>query len=622
MPLSISRDSNSGVTDVATKPPVPKRQFHQSTLAITLGLTLLLGIGAARIAPTYSLFTQTYDEPLHLACGMEWWDLGRYQYERKHPPLPRIAMAALPYLDGLHSYGNPYSEQGHMAEGNAIMYSRGTYQRNLTLARLGTLPFFIFATLVLWFWTRRVFGTLAAWLATLLFTTLPPILAHAGIAGCDMCTTACLGAALYTLTRWLKQPGWRQAAALGVSLGLAVLAQFSLVMFFPVSVFLLAVFYFVVQRPSVKALIREAWSRRRQVAAIALIAFFVMWAGYRFNLTPPMKQTGDSQRMIERAFGRTGFLHDTVSRIAEMPMPLGEVVAGLGAVWDLAMDGNPSYLLGSYSEKGRWYFYPVVLAVKTPLAFSALVLIGLALLIRRSGRNISWEEWAPACFAAGVLSVCMLGTVNGGVRYALPVYLMLSMIAGFAVAGLLRSFTGKLPAAIGVALLASALISSISAHPDYLPYFNILAGGHPENIVADHDLDWGQDLNRLSLKLKQVGAKEVTLSYFGSADVTKHGLPAIRPLVPYQPATGWVAISIYNLKLRALRIQKASGKSISPYAWLQQYQPTRVGKSIFLYFVPPPAARSSSAAQSSLAWSHQQTGPALLGHEINIHQIP
>ena len=44
------------------------------------------------------------------------------------------------------------------------------------------------------------------------------------------------------------------------------------------------------------------------------------------------------------------------------------------------------------------------------------------------------------------------------------------------------------------------------SHPDYIPYFNELAGGHPENILVDSDLDWGQDMNRLGARLREVGA--------------------------------------------------------------------------------------------------------------------
>ena len=52
----------------------------------------------------------------------------------------------------------------------------------------------------------------------------------------------------------------------------------------------------------------------------------------------------------------------------------------------------------------------------------------------------------------------------------------------------------------------------LAAHPDYLPYFNALAGSNPERIVVDSDLDWGQDLKRLGRRLKELGAPSVAFT--------------------------------------------------------------------------------------------------------------
>ena len=46
------------------------------------------------------------------------------------------------------------------------------------------------------------------------------------------------------------------------------------------------------------------------------------------------------------------------------------------------------------------------------------------------------------------------------------------------------------------------MIGSLAAHPDYLAYFNALAGDDPERIVVDSDLDWGQDIKRLGQRLR------------------------------------------------------------------------------------------------------------------------
>ena len=68
-------------------------------MAAVVAAALLLA-GCLRIAATYPVFTQTWDEPAHIAAGLEWLQRGEYNFEPLHPPLARIAAAVGPYLAG------------------------------------------------------------------------------------------------------------------------------------------------------------------------------------------------------------------------------------------------------------------------------------------------------------------------------------------------------------------------------------------------------------------------------------------------------------------------------------------------------------------------------------------
>ena len=98
---------------------------------------LLVVLACLRITMTYRVFSQTHDEPAHIATGMEWLDRGTYTSEPLHPP-GRIAVAMGPFLAGRRLLVDNMWEGG-----NEILYAEGTYRRNLALARLGTLPFFV-----------------------------------------------------------------------------------------------------------------------------------------------------------------------------------------------------------------------------------------------------------------------------------------------------------------------------------------------------------------------------------------------------------------------------------------------------------------------------------------------
>ena len=105
------------------------------------------------------------------------------------------------------------------------------------------------------------------------------------------------------------------------------------------------------------------------------------------------------------------------------------------------------------------------------------------------------------------------------------------------------------PALAGSAGLVMRVLCS-SSHPDYLPYTNELAGSEPEKVLADSDLDWGQDMKRLAARLTQEGATQVTFDPIVLADSTRAGMAVSRrscPGNPTAPAPGWNAVSLTRI---------------------------------------------------------------------------
>src|SRR5271169_2046624 len=157
--------------DSSRKPIAASVPDAWHNLLMGLALFLLAGIGCARIVSTYHTFSQTTDEPAHLATGVEWLERGSYTFEPLHPPLARVAVALGPYLSGLRLTG----QQNMWAQGNEILLEHDRYMHNLTLARLGVLPFFLLLTFLVWYWSRTRYGEAPALVSTLLFTTSPVI---------------------------------------------------------------------------------------------------------------------------------------------------------------------------------------------------------------------------------------------------------------------------------------------------------------------------------------------------------------------------------------------------------------------------------------------------------------
>jgi 4-amino-4-deoxy-L-arabinose transferase-like glycosyltransferase len=530
------RGQKPGAAAAASTGPAAWIRAH--ALAVTVGLILLATL---RIVATYDVYNHTSDELAHIACGMEWLDRGTYQLEPQHPPLARVAAAMGPYLSGVGSQG----QSGIFVEGATILY-RGNYESNLSRARMGILPFFWIAALVVYFWARRYQGEVEAVLAVFLFTFLPPVLAHAGLATTDMALTAFMGASFLTALIWAEEPTWRHSAAFGLCVGLAVLSKFSALPFVPLSLAAALIWYFVAARPGFSGLASAARSRLLPFGLALAVGALVIWAGYRFSLK-------------------------------------GELWAGIQQVINHNRKGHSSYLLGRISDSGSWYFFPLMLLVKTPLPVLALAVFAK---LRRT-------LWLPLLFSASILLFSMTSRINIGVRHVLPVYIGLALLAASGAGNLLeRGLPERIPAAAWAKWTLAALLvcvagTSLFAHPDYLPYFNALAGDEPEKIAVDSDLDWGQDINRLSARLREVGAREVAFDSFVLFQLERrHGFPPVRPIDPRTPSPGWNAVSLTVLKEMRLGLFDKHPE-ITPWPETVKRQ-ERVGKGILLYYFPPP----------------------------------
>ena len=566
----------AAVNEEPTRVAVPSIASRLAPLLERYSLLLaivLIAIASARVVSTYRVFSHTADEPAHIACGVEWLDRGTYGMEAQHPPLARVFAAAGPYLLGRRLHGpaaDPSVPTGTEEDfgarfrlmalaGMDLLYQNQAYDATLAAARAGILPFFWLACAVVYLWAKRDFGSPVALIALLLFSTLPPVLAHAGLATTDMALTATLGAAFLAGRIWLERPNPRTAAIFGLCGALAVASKFSSLVFFPAAT-VVALLWYLANTHLPASRVGPAVRRRLPSLGIAVVVLAaVVWAVYRFS------------------FGKVFF--------GNFRLPAPEFYLGLLEVTQHNARGHLTYLLGQLSADGFWYYYPVVLLVKTPLGLLVLMGAGGALAILR--RRQSFAAGLPLAFTAGILLAASLGRINIGIRHILPVYLGLSILAAQALWWALDDSSGRkwLAPAAG-ALAAWAILASGASHPDYLPYFNELAASHPENVLVDSDLDWGQDVKRLKKRLAEVGAKSIAFTPLAYLDPRNEpDLPPLTPNDPRLPTVGWNAVSLTQWKEERFGL---GGQQPQLTLWPDTVAPQEVvGKSIFLWYFPP-----------------------------------
>jgi hypothetical protein len=395
------------------------------------------------------------------------------------------------------------------------------------------------------------------------------------------------GLALLAFVFWLGKPSLKSAAWLGAAIGLAVLAKFTSLLYLPSA--MAAILIARCSFARLAAVARPAGTKTwlRQTTTAILLASVVIWGGYMFSVSRLQQQMDLSPGSMPSFQHFPAPLRPLARQLAlanpEIPAP--GFFGGLLLAYTFNKSAPPSYFLGTVTSGGHWYFFLADVALKTPLPFLLLFAIGALALFQ--SRNREWTKLAPALSVIAILLITTTVKVHYGIRHVIGVFPLMAIVAGFGAASLWQG-ASKLRTAtrvLVVGLLTWQGLASLSAQRDFLAYFNFLAGTDPSKVfVAGCDLDCGQDVLRLSQELKARGISHPSIAIWTSADVTKAGLPEFSIPQPFQPVTGWIAIS-----LRSLRMGDVFHESYPPgaFAWLDRYQPVAyVGKTIRLYYIP------------------------------------
>jgi hypothetical protein len=559
---------------------------HEKSRIAGIVTAVLIAVACVRVASTYRVTAQGFDEPCHIAAAIELLDRHTYTLDPVHPPLSRLAIGIPLYLTGKrfpHLTAEEAAKPNYNVVGNHILYDDGHYLRNLVLGRCSMLLFLATLAMLVFFWTRREVGNQGALISVLVLTTTPIVLALSGLAYTDMVTATTQFAAIFAFTNWLSNPGRRSILLLGAAIGLALMSKLTSLLFLPAASVAILVVRWWLSRTLPSGVPKVNW--KGLVAAFAIGAI-VLWGGYGFSVGHISQEMGISRTTLPsfqhfpgplRHFSRTVALWDPL-------VPAPAFFRGLATAWVLNKASPPAYLLGHIRPGGWWYFFIVGIAFKTPIPILLLSGVGL-LSLTISVRHKSWEHLAPAVSVLAILLVTMPVKYNAGLRHVLVVFPLLAMIAGQGFAYLWREIPARnyLRFAL-IALLLWQGVETLGSRRDFIAYFNEFAGKDPSRVmVAGCDLDCGQDIFRLSRELAARGVSHFDLAVWSSADMQKMGLPDFEVLQPFRPVTGWVAVSA-----RSLRFGDVLHTTYPPdaFAWLNDYRPVaKIGNTIWLYHI-------------------------------------
>ncbi len=521
-----------------------------------LAIVLLLLHGSLAV---HSLWQKavTYDELSHVPAGLAFVSTGDMELNRQHPPLVKLlaGAAASTTHPELELDGPIYRQGNEWHYGRRVLFELGN--DHLGMLRRGRLPIVVLSMLgglVVFLWSRRRFGDGGGLFSLGLYAAAPTVLAHARWVTMDAAVSTGFVTVLYLWWRCHQErastgsvamgsvaPG---LAATGLALGLALSAKFSALILLPS----MALVELLAARG-------RAWRWRLRAWMIVLgVALVVLQLTY-LGTGPPLRYFAD------------------VFLVNADHVP-----------------GYAYYLAGEFSTERFPHYFVLAMAVKTALPGLIAMLGGLFLASLRLRSRDDAEGWSDDLFlwlpALLWLIVTSAFAANLGVRYVLPLYPLLFVLAGGLVPKLQRGRYGRL---LLLLLVLSQVTTALAAHPHYLPFFNRAAGGTlaGPDWLDDSNLDWGQDLLVLPAWLREQGiTEEVRLLPMGHAVPEYYGLHRRRfELSAWEqvPLPGVYVISAHQL-VRGLQMARTQGVHTD---WLLRYQPRAVlGGSLYLYVFP------------------------------------
>jgi len=537
-------------------------------------------------------------------------------------PVSQISLWSQPKAPALEER---FFKEDAFLRGKEFLYQNDA-DKVLARTRTAAATLTLLAALVVFFGTREMFGTAAAFVALTLLTFDPNLLAHGALITTDVGLACFMFLSVYLFYRFVKSPSALRLIVAGISVGLVLAVKHTGLLVLPI-LFLLAlseIIFSANRRRAVKFL--------GSLALITLIGFAVLWSfyGFRYSARPTGLQLNPP--LVDYVQGLKPAEAWPISVMARLHILPESYLYGLADV-KLTANYYTSYVLGKVYAHGVWFYFPVAFLIKSTVGVLALLTLSLiAIATRRlSHRREILFLVVPVIF---YLLVALTVGMNIGVRHILVVYVFLYVLIGGATWALMQK-SRKWAYAVGVLLLIHTA-SSLLAFPNYIAYANELWGGPSQThkYLTDSNADWGQQLKSVKQYLDQRGVKDCWFLYFaeGVAEPSYYGIPC-KPLptintlwlnTPIEVPTsinGPVLISASNLS----GVEFGPG-SLDPYGQFKLLKPTAViDRGVFVFdgkFEMPLAAAISKVQKAQNLAQAKQLDQALQEAQAAVAMAP
>jgi len=578
------------------------RSSHEKLLRLVSGYPAAVVVLAAYFliaANSVCEKSNTYDEIAHVTAGYSYWMDNDYRLQPENGILPQ-RWFAIPLLSMNLAFPRDavlWTRSDVWKIGPQFFFeSRNDMEGLLWRARCMNVLLSVGLGLLIYAWSRRLFGAGGGMLSLLCYTMNPTVLANGSLATSDMAAALFFTASIGCLWKMFHKISLGSVVCTWLALAGLFLSKMSAGLIIPMGVLLL-VLRLIGQRPLLvkwkKEISIDRWYAQAGVIFGVMIlqivlVFVTIWAFYGFRYSAFHEPVTGKERFYYYHWDE--MLPDKSApaqavKFAKDHHLLPEAYL-YGALYAYQRaQSRSAFLNGEYSNTGWWYFFPYTFLVKTPLALFPMLLLAGA------GAFWSWRQVPPnqwrtifrlawqAFYMTAPLWILLVfywttaihSKLNIGHRHILPTYPAMFILTG-AVAHWFyqRGRLGWIMSLCVLACMLSMARECYAIYPHYLAYFNSIAGG-PSNgyrHLVDSSLDWGQDLPGLKRWLKEhdldgQGKTPVYLAYFGKSSPDYYQIhareicsPKSPPMAPWTEGVYCISATdlacVYKLTLKYL----------------------------------------------------------------------
>jgi hypothetical protein len=589
---------------------------------IAIFVALLHGFMAVTAVNTKS---PTFDEPQHLTAGYSFWVTNDFRLDPENGDFP-ARWAALPlFFENLKFVSAKDSTWQHADEAgiaHQFFYELGNDpDRMIADARSMMSIFGVALCLLIYRIAREFFGVVGGLIAETAAAFDPNFLAHSALVTSDVAATFFFTATLWSCWRLFRKISPARLTIAALSLSGLFLTKFSAPIALPVLAAMSVLHVFCQDEIAISVgKFRTALTETRKKLcamgglwlAFGAAVVFAIWLSFSFRYSA-LTDYGPSRRVWDNCWSAilsdSGPVEHAID-FARVHHLLPEAYLCGFAYTRKSAEVRPSFLDNQWSLVGFASFFPRAFLYKTPLPLLCLIALaaGVAIWRREKWRNSILLN--PFLIFALVYAAFALGAqLSIGHRHILPIYPTLFIACG-ALTFLAQKdkrtiFTG----AVAV-LLCWQIGESVAVRPNYLAYFNQIAGGPSRGYqhLVDSSLDWGQDLPALKRWIDNhhadVDGKPLYLAYFGSADPRANEIDAKR--LAEDHSTGDLKFTqltggVYCIS--ATTLQSVYAREIGPWSQVyeQHYQVSLAVMKRYCNTASDPAARVTLIANDGAA---------------------